>query len=148
MIVFLPCFLIEFRRFFINQTFGFLSSFSHQLYEVFSPIKHTQFALWSLIGFKRFFFLSKKAIISNATCLSELMSKKKGNCNVIKLHNESHDRSNLIETISYYNLSQSGALINHPSPDLPNLLGQPFKSTFWINLHNQTSHWIGNATGL
>ncbi len=28
------------------------------------------------------------------------------------------------------------------------LSDQPFESTFWINLRNQPSHWIGGATSL
>ncbi len=39
-------------------------------------------------------------MILNATCLSELASKREGNCNVMKLCDKSHDGSNLIETIS------------------------------------------------
>ncbi len=48
------------------------------------------------------------------------------------------------------------AWLSHPSPDLLNqpsdfrinLSNQPFESTFWINLRNQPSHWIGGATRL
>ncbi len=48
--------------------------------------------------------------------------------------------------------------LSHQSPDYLtfriisdfqiNFLNQPFESTFWINLHNQPSHWIGGATSL
>ncbi len=44
-------------------------------------------------------------MISNATRLLELTSKKKGNYNVIKSYNQSRDGSNLIETISYHDSS-------------------------------------------
>ena len=37
----------------------------------------------------------------------------------MKSHDQSRDRSNLIGTISYCNLSQGR--FSHPSPDLPNL---------------------------
>ena len=60
----------------------------------------------------------------------ELASEKKDNYNIIKLHDWSHNGSNLIGTISYHNLSRDGPLINHLSPDLPNFLGQPSKLTF------------------
>ena len=48
----------------------------------------------------------------------------------MKLYNWLHDRSDLFGTISYPNLSLNQLFINHPLPDLPNLLGQPSKSTF------------------
>ena len=54
------------------------------------------------------------------------------------LRNQSRDRSNLIRTILYHNLFQSGPLINYPSPELSNLFGQSSKSTFEINLRNQS----------
>ncbi len=97
-------FLIKFRRFF------------HQL--------NSQFPLQSLTRFKKFSL--PKPWLQTFTCLSELVSKREGNCNVIKLHNQLRDRSKLIGTISYHNLSQSW--LNHPSPDLS------FKSTYVINL--------------
>ena len=50
----------------------------------------------------------------------------------MKSHDQSHDRSNLIGTISYYNSSQG--CISYSSPDLPNLT---FQITFQINLSNQ-----------
>ena len=78
-------------------------------------------------------------MISNAIRLLELTSKKEDNCNIMRSHDWSRDRSNLIGTISYHNLSQSGLLINHLLPDLPNLLGQSSKSTFQINLLNQST---------
>ena len=67
------------------------------------------------------------------------MSKKEGNCNVMRLHDQSRDRSNLIGTISYHNSSRGWPLINYLSLDLPNFLDQPFdnqffKSTYTINL--------------
>ncbi len=48
----------------------------------------------------------------------------------MKLYDYSCDGSNLIGMISYYNLFWDWPLINHLLPDLPNLFGLPFKSTF------------------
>ena len=55
----------------------------------------------------------------------------------MKSYDQSRDGSNQIGIILYHNLSQGWLLINYPSPDLPNLFGQPFKSTFQINFLNQ-----------
>ena len=57
--------------------------------------------------------------------------------NVIRSNDWSRDRSNLIRTILYHNLSQGGPLINYPLLDLPNILGRSSKSTFQINFLNQ-----------
>ncbi len=60
-----------------------------------------------LLGLGGFFSLLNKAMISNVyTCSPELVSKREGNCNVIKSHDQSDDRSNLIGAISYHNLFQ------------------------------------------
>ncbi len=80
--VFSPYFFIEFRRFFHQlNTHGFLLSF--------------------LLGLGGFFHLSNKAMtLKTYIRLLELASKKEGNCNLIKLCDQSCDRSNLIKTIS------------------------------------------------
>ena len=69
-------------------------------------------------------------MISNVIHLLEFAFKREGNCNVMKSHYESYDGFNLIGTILYYNLSRGGLFINHPSPDLLNLLSQPSKLNF------------------
>lgn len=65
----------------------------------------------------------------------------------MKLHDQSHDGSNPIGTILYYNSSQNWLLINHPSHDLPNLFDQ---SIFAINFYNQSfqSTYIELTTSL
>ncbi len=82
--VFPPRFLIKFRKFFHQLNIhGFLLSLS-----------------LSLGGFLN------QAMTSNAyTRLSELASKREGNCNVMKSFDLTCDRSNLIRTISYHNSS-------------------------------------------
>ena len=91
-------------------------------------------------------------MISNTTSLSELVFKKKGNCNVMKLHDQSWNRFNLIETILYHNLSQSKPLINNLSPNLPNLTfrinfsNQSFKSTYAINLLIESTALLAYGT--
>ncbi len=64
--------------------------------------------------------------------------------NVIKSHDQSHDRFNLIGTIFYHNIPKFLTYLTFQI----NLWNQLFKSTFWINLCNQPSHWIGGTTGL
>ncbi len=64
----------------------------------------------------------------------------------MKSYDQSRDGSNLIRTISYHNSSQGW--LSHQSPDLSNLPNQPFESTFWINLYNQSFDWISTATDL
>ena len=104
MIGFPPCFLIKFRRFFINQVPGFSPRFLIEFKRFFHQL-NTQFFPQFPTGFKRFF--SIKAIISNAICLLEFASKRKGNYNVMKSHDQLRNGSNLIKTILYYNLLQS-----------------------------------------
>ncbi len=38
--------------------------------------------------------------------------------------------------------------LSYQLPDFSNLMNQPFKSTFWINLCNQSSHSIVGIIGL
>ncbi len=130
MIGFLPCFFIEFRRFFIDQNIpGFPPCFFIK-FKMFFTDWHTRFLPQFSTGFSRSVPINK-ALISNATHPSELASKRESNWNVIKSHNQLHDRSYLIRTISYHNSSRGWPLINHLSPDLPNLFGQ-------LNLLNQS----------
>ena len=59
---------------------------------------------------------------------------RKTTVNVMRLYEQSYDRSNLIGTFLYHNLSRGW--FSHPSPDLPNLkilnnlLNQSFESIF------------------
>ena len=76
-------------------------------------------------------------MISNTTCSLKLASKKKGTCNIMKSYDQSCNGSNLIGTISYYNLSQGWPLINHSLPNLIYILGQSSESTYTINFLNQ-----------
>ena len=151
MINFFPYFFIEFRRFFINQNpLVFFFIFSSNLGSFFTNWSYN-FLLSFLLGWWDFFLI--KAMISNATCLSELASKRNGNYNVMRSHNSLNDRFNLIRTILYYNLFQGWSLINPPLFDLPNLLSQLFKSIFWliytINFLNQSNYnWYSGATYL
>ena len=52
----------------------------------------------------------------------------------MRLYDWSHDESNLIGIILYHNSFQNKPFINYLSLNLPNLLGQSFKSTYVINL--------------
>ncbi len=102
-----PHFLIKFRRFF------------HQLNTWFLPQSPTRLRR----------FIPPKPWFQMFTRLLELASKMEGNYNVMKSHDQSNDRSNLIGTILYHNLSWGW----HSFLSL-DLLS---KSTFQINLSNQ-----------
>ncbi len=122
------------RRFFIDRASGFPSSFSHWVWEVFSPIEHTRFLSQSPTGFRR--FSPPKLWSQTLTRLLELASKREGNCDVMKSYDQLCDRSNLIGTISDHCWSCiSQGRLSHQSPDLSNL--PTFGSTFWINFLNQ-----------
>ena len=153
MIGFSPYFLIEFTRFFINWNppMIFFLVFLSNLGGFFTNWIHG-FLLSFLLNLGGFFLINK-TIISNAIYLLELAFKKKSNYNVMKLYNQSHDRSNLIKTILYHNSSQNWPLINHPSLDLLNFFNQLFKLSFWstyiINLLNQSTYnWFSGTIGL
>ena len=66
------------------------------------------------------------------TRLLEFVSKREGNCNVMKSHNQSHDRSNQIGTILYqtYCKVDLSFIIHH--------LTYLIKSTFQINFWKST----------
>ena len=70
-----------------------------------------------------------QAIISNVTHLSKLTLKKKGNCNIIKSHDQLYDGSNLIWTVLY-----------PPNVDLLLVICHLTYLTFLVNLLNQSSH--------
>ncbi len=146
MISFPSCFLIEFRRFFINQALSFPPCFLIEFRRFFYQL-NTQFPPQFPSGLRRFF--PTKAMISNATCLLELVSKREGNCNVMKLHDQLHNGSNLIETILYLSKVDLSLIICHLAylTFLVNLHNQLFESTYAINLLNQLilnwrCHWI------
>ncbi len=84
---FLPYFLIEFRRFFYQLIYTVFSSVSHQVQEVFSPIN--------------------KVMILNTYILIGACIPEKSNCNIMKLHNQLHNKSNPIKIVSYHNSCQS-----------------------------------------
>ncbi len=133
MIGFPPRFFIKFRRFFIDWAPGFLSLFSHQVEEVFSPIKHTQFPPQFLTRFRSFSLLSHDLKCLHA-CLNSRLRRK------VIVISWSHMTNHVID------LTWSGQfhIITHPASrgwlchqwfDLPNLPNQT--SDFRINLSNQ-----------
>ena len=65
-------------------------------------------------------------MISNATELLKLTSKREGNYHIMKLYNQLYDRSNLIQTILYL-----------PKIDLYLVICYFTYLTFLINLINQ-----------
>ena len=78
-------------------------------------------------------------MISNATRLLELASKKKGNYNVIKSYNQLRDRSSLIEIILYFLKIDFLLVICHLTylTFLVNLHDIFFKSIYIIKFLNQ-----------
>ena len=58
-------------------------------------------------------------------------------CNVIKLYNQSCDRSNPIKTILYYNLFENCLFICHLLSNLANFFNPSSKSTFQIYFLNE-----------
>ena len=67
-------------------------------------------------------------MISNATYLLKLASKKEVNCNVMRSYNQSHDRSNLIKIILYLSKVDFSLVTRHLTYliFLVNLLNQFF----------------------
>ncbi len=67
------------------------------------------------------------------------MSKRKGNCNVIKLYDQSRDGSNLIGTFQIITDPASQGWLSHQSLDYLTfrIIFPTFGSTFQINLLNQ-----------
>ncbi len=100
---FLLCFLIKFKKFFINRVPDFLPCFLIEFRRFFYQL-NTLFLPHFFTRLKRLFPINK-AMISNVKRLLEIVFKRKNNCNIIKLYDQSCDGSNLIKTISYYNLS-------------------------------------------
>ncbi len=75
-------------------------------------------------------------MISNTTCLLELVSKRKDNYNVMKSYDRSCDRSNPIKTILYLPKVHLSLVNYYPIflTFLINLPNQLFKSIYVINL--------------
>ncbi len=128
MISFPAYFLIEFRRFFIDQVSGFPSCFFIEFRRFFHQF-NIRFPPQFLTKFRKFSL--SKPWSQTLTHLLEFASKRQGNYNIIKLHDQSRDRSNLIKTILYHNSSRGW--LSHLLPDLSNLLNQLFESTYAIN---------------
>ncbi len=139
MIGFPLCFFIEFRRVFIDWVPSFPPCFLIELRRFFHQL-NTQFFPQFLTGLRRFFLI--KAMISIPYTFVGACVQEGKQFNIMKSHHQLQDKSKLIETILYHNLSQSWSFIHHPSLDLLKLLSQSLKSTFEstyiIKLFNQS----------
>ena len=139
------CFLIKFRKFFIDQTPGFLPCFLIEFRRFFHQL-NIRFSFQFLTRLRRFFLLSKWW--SQTLYAYQNLRLKRKSIVISWGHISSYvmdlTRSRQFHIITYLEVDLS-LIIHHltyliESTFQFNLLDQPFKSIFWINLRNQSSH--------